>query len=119
MGVSATSLVANFILMSAGVFGAANAASACDRSCLRQVVDVYFSALTARDFGMLPTTPSLKFTEDTAEKKPGEGLWADFTRVLDYRMDVLDPMAGAAVTFAVIESRGARALHVARIRMAE
>jgi len=45
------------------------------RAFLKELADHYLNALVAGDPSDLPLSPSVKFTENTAEIKIGEGLW--------------------------------------------
>jgi hypothetical protein len=67
---------------------------ACDRSCLKSVLDQYLAALAARDPSRLAVTADLRATENGATLKLGEGLWQTATGIGEYRIDALDPVAG-------------------------
>lgn len=67
---------------------------ACDRACLQQVLDNYLVALGARDPARIAVVPDVRYTENGATLKLGEGLWKTATGIGDYRVDALDPAAG-------------------------
>jgi hypothetical protein len=67
---------------------------ACDRACLKSVLDQYLAALATRDPSRLAVTADLRITENGEALRPGEGLWRTATGVTDYRIDALDPVAG-------------------------
>ena len=54
---------------------ASSAATLCDRSCLKGVLDSYLDAMIKHDASKLPTSASVRFTENGSAKKIGEGLW--------------------------------------------
>ena len=104
---------------------AANAAD-CDRECLANVATQYLEALVEHSPANMPLSDSLKFTENTALKRPGEGFWQTASKrrearpgAAPYRLDVLDAEQGTAVTFGVFEENGAPVLHVARLKVAD
>ena len=55
--------------------GSASAQPACGRACLVGSMDRYLAALAAHDPGRLKVTPDVRFTEDGAPMKLGDGLW--------------------------------------------
>jgi hypothetical protein len=76
---------------------AATDPAACDRACLSAMLDAYFAALAAKDPSGLPTSTSLKYTENGAVTKLGEGLWQTGGKLrADTRMDAIDVQAGQA-----------------------
>jgi hypothetical protein len=56
----------------------AAAASPCDRACLDGFVDRYLAALVAHDPARLSLASNVKFTENTAVLKLGQGTWGTF-----------------------------------------
>jgi hypothetical protein len=67
---------------------------ACDRACLKSILDNYLAALAARDPSRLAVSTNLRYTENGTPLKAGEGLWQSATGVGDYRIDAIDPVAG-------------------------
>jgi hypothetical protein len=56
--------------------GAAFAASKhCDRACMTAITDQYLAALVKHDPSGLPLSRGVRFTENTAEIRVGNGLW--------------------------------------------
>ena len=78
-------------------------AADCDRECLKGFVTQYIDAITAHNPGALPLAANARFTENNNELKLGEGFWKTFTKVTDYRRDILDVKQGVAVSFMVVE----------------
>ena len=80
-----TVLVLAAVLTSAGlglfrtVLQAQSQRDACDRACLNGHMNGYLTALVARDPSNVPTTPTLKFTENSTTLKLGEGAWKTAT----------------------------------------
>jgi hypothetical protein len=92
-------------------------AAGCDRECLRGFVTQYIDAMAAQNPGALPVTANVRFTENNEEIKLGEGLWQNFTRLTDYRRDILDVRDGVAVSFMVLEGDPTPVLYVIRLKI--
>ena len=93
-------------------------AQGCDRECLRGFITQYLDALAARNPDALPLASNVKFTEDCDEIKPGEGImWNSFTKLTDYRRDILDVKQGVAVSFLVVEGGTEPPLYVIRLKI--
>jgi hypothetical protein len=97
----------------------AAAAEACDRDCLRGFVTQYLTALVAHNPAALPLAPGARFTEDTAEKKLGEGLWKTASGLRPYRQDFLDVRQGVAGSHVVVEEQGSPVLFQLRLKVAD
>jgi len=50
-------------------------ASDCDRSCLRNVLDQYLSAVVQHNPSAVPLTPGYRQTENAVIRRPGQGIW--------------------------------------------
>jgi hypothetical protein len=92
-------------------------APACDRACLKGMLETYLDALTKRDASKLPTAQFAKFTENGAVMFPGEGLWKTATGVTPYRLYALDPEGGQAAVSAVITEDAGPVIFLLRIKV--
>jgi len=93
-------------------------AADCDRECLKGFVTQYVNALAARNPKALPLADNVKFTEDSNEIKPGEGImWNSFTKLTDYRRDILDVKQSVAVSFMAVEGGDTPPLYVIRLKI--
>ena len=90
---------------------------ACDRACLRGLLTEYLDALAAHAPNRLPLARSVRFTEDTVEKRLGEGLWQTAGKLRPYRQDILDVRAGVAGTHTIVEENGAPVLLAVRLKV--
>ena len=107
------------ILIVAVAFSATMSGQAdCNRECLRGFVTEYLDALVAHNPARVPLDPKVRFTEDTVEIKPGEGLWKTATRLRPYRQDFLDVRQGVAASHVVLEEAGQPVLFVVRLKVA-
>src|SRR5580658_6772342 len=71
-------------------------ASSCDRACLEGVLNDYLAALAARDPSKVPFAADVKFTENTAKLKPGEGFWQTANGQGAFKLYFAEPEAGEA-----------------------
>jgi hypothetical protein len=84
------------VAISAPPAAAAPPASSCDRACLEGVVNDYLAALAARDPSKVPFAAEVKFTENTAKLKPGQGFWQTANGVGTFKLYFAEPEAGEA-----------------------
>lgn len=97
----------------------APASDGCDRACLKRFVDQYLGALAAHDPSRLQVTKDVKFTEDSAPLKLGDGLWQTITGVGSYRIDCDEPEAGEVGSINVIEENKLPALMALRLKVVD
>ena len=90
----------------------------CNRDCLRGFVTQYLDALIAHNPGAVPLDPKVRFTEDTVEIKPGEGLWKTASKITAYRQDILDVRQSVAATQVVLEEADKPVLFMLRLKVA-
>jgi hypothetical protein len=103
-------------------FGAAahaEGSAQCDRECLRGFITHYLNALIKRDVSSLPVTSNVKFTEDGAQLKLGEGLWKNASALRPYRLDFLDVRTGTAGSHVVVEEKGSPAFVALRLKITD
>ena len=91
---------------------------ACDRACLTRVTDRYLEALVAHDPSRLKVSPGLRFTEDGAPLKLGDGLWRTIGGLESFRLDFADPQDGQAGALVLVKENGAPALMALRLKSA-
>jgi hypothetical protein len=107
--------------LSAAVMLAAGAASAaeCGRTCLVGVMDRYLQALVAHDPSRLRVEPDVRFTEDGAPLKLGDGLWQTNGGLGPFRLDFDDPGAGQAGALVTVQENGNIALMAIRLKVVD
>jgi len=103
----------------AATFGASSALAAggCDRACLAGAMTRYLDALVAHDPGRLKTTADVRFTEDGAPLKLGDGLWATNGGLGPFRLDFDDPVRGEAGALVTVKENGNIALMAIRLKV--
>lgn len=94
------------------------AGTRCDRDCLRNFITQYLEAMVAHNPKALPTSPSLRFTEDTQVMALGEGLWKNASRIRTYRQDFLDVREGVAAAHVIVEEGGKAVMLALRLKIA-
>jgi hypothetical protein len=90
----------------------------CDRACLKDMISKYVGALAAHDPSRLPLAASVRFTEDSRELKPGEGLWKSVVRVGSFRQDYIDRKAQIAAAHINAFESDTQVLHTVLLRVA-
>lgn len=89
----------------------------CDRACLNGFLDLYMSALAAKDPSKLPLTREARYTENGQELKLGDGLWGTIDRLGDYRLTFVDPQTEEAGAFFTVMESGRQAIVGVRLQI--
>ncbi len=97
----------------------AAAAEACNRACLKGMVDAYLAALLKHSPDGLPLSSKVRFTEDMKDMKLGEGLWKGASKIRPYRQDFIDPRTGQAGAHVIVEENGQPVLLALRLKVAD
>ena len=93
-------------------------AADCDRECLRGFLTAYLNALVAHQPDAVPAAPAVKFTEDGAILKLGEGnLWKSITGLTTFRQDFLDVREGVAAAHVKVQKGSSPALLCLRLKI--
>jgi hypothetical protein len=101
------------------IAAASAAGQPCDEACLNQMVDTYLAALVAHDAGRLPTTKTIRFTENTIALPLNEGLWATASGLKAYKHVIPDPESEAVGFYTSIEENGKAALLAGRMKIVD
>ena len=112
------------VLLAVGLSGvtatAVQRAATCDRECLRGKVTQVLYAFIKHDVSGLPVAGTLRVTEDAVEKPLANvGLINSVTKLRGYRQDFIDERAGVVGAHVVVEEKGAPALLVVRLKVAD
>jgi hypothetical protein len=94
-------------------------AADCDRDCLAGMITRYVDALVAHDPSRLPLAENVRFTEDSRELDPGQGLWQTVTGRGDFRQDYLDVRRQIAASHVVVLEENAQVLYSVLLRIAD
>lgn len=101
------------------VCAAAASATDCDRACLKKMMTTYLSALVAQNPSKAPIAANVRFTEDSKDLKPGEGMWKTATGLGDYRQDFIDVKQQVVASHVTVDESGKRALYTVRLKVAK
>lgn len=94
-------------------------AAECDRACLKGMITKYVDAVVAHDPSRLPLAANVRFTEDSQEIRPGEGLWKTAIRKGDFRQDYIDLKKQIAASHVMLFEENAQVLYSVLLRVAD
>ena len=97
--------------------GAEKSAKACDRNCMRALVDELFDAMTSHCACRAPLADNVKYTENGQDVKLGEGLWRTLSARGKYRVYLSDPVAGQAGYYGDINEKGLLGMLAFRLKV--
>ena len=81
-----------------------SAAKDCDRGCMTALADQYLAALVKHDPSGLPLSPGVRFTENTAEIKVGDGLWVSASEApTTFKIYAVDPATSQVAFYGVMK----------------
>jgi hypothetical protein len=81
-----------------------SAATDCDRGCMTALADQYLAALVKHDPSGLPLSPGVRFTENTAEIKVGDGLWVSASEApTTFKIYAVDPATSQVAFYGVMK----------------
>ena len=98
---------------------AGSPAQQCDRACLEGFVNQYLAALAARDPSKLPFASDVKFTENTAKLKVGEGTWGTFNGQGAFKLYFAEPDAGQVGFIGVMKEWDNPVIFCLRLKVAD
>ena len=102
---------------SVGSAGRASAQAACDRTCLRTMLDQYLTAVIKHDPRAAPLRIGFRQTENAINVPPGGGVWKTVTGLGKMQRRYLDPVSGQAGYYGLVEEDGGVALATVRVRI--
>jgi hypothetical protein len=112
-----TSLVFGLLVVSAVGASRASAQAACDRTCLRTLLDQYLSAIVKHDPGAAPLVVGFRQTENAVNVRPGNGVWKTVTGLGSVQRRYLDPVSGQAAYYGTVEEGAGTAVVTIRVRV--
>jgi hypothetical protein len=93
------------------------AQSACDRTCLRTMIDQYLSAVIKHDPSAAPLVVGFRQTENAINVRPGNGVWKTVTGLGKVQRRYLDATSGQAAYYGTVEEGSATAIVTVRVRV--
>src|SRR5690349_23009441 len=110
-----TALMVGLALL--GSAGRASAQAACDRACLRTMLDQYLQAVIKHDPKAAPHIVGFRQTENAVNVAPGNGVWKTVTGLGKMQRRYLDPVSGQAGYYGLVEEGSSVALVTVRLRV--
>jgi hypothetical protein len=105
------------VLAIATVAASAQAQTACDRACLRTILDQYLTAVVKHDPSAAPLVVGFRQTENAINVRPGNGVWKTVTGLGKVQRRYLDPVSGQAGYYGTVEEGGSTAIVTVRVRV--
>jgi hypothetical protein len=91
--------------------------TACDRNCLRSMLDQYLSAVIKHDPSAAPLVVGFRQTENAINVRPGNGVWKTVTALGKVQRRYLDATTGQAGFYGTVEEGSATAVVTVRVRV--
>ena len=108
-------IVVGVMLMAGGT--PAWAQTACDRACLRTMLDQYLAAVIKHDPGAAPLVVGFRQTENAINVRPGNGVWKTVTALGKVQRRYLDAVSGQAAYYGTVEEGSSTAVVTVRVRV--
>ena len=95
----------------------ASAQADCDRACLRTMLDQYLQAVSKHDPTAAPLAIGFRQTENAINVRPGNGVWKTVTGLGPMQRRFLDPVAGQAGYYGIVQEGSEQAVVTVRLRV--
>src|SRR6185503_19146406 len=105
------------VLTIAGSVAPTAAQSACDRACLRTMLDQYMAAVIKHDPAAAPLVVGFRQTENAINTRPGNGVWKTVTSLGKVQRRYLDPVSGQAGYYGTVEEGSETAIVTVRVKV--
>jgi hypothetical protein len=114
-----TIMMAFAVLLTAGRIAsvAAQNKPACDRACLRKMLDQYLAAVIKHDPAMAPLVVGFRQTENAINVRPGNGVWKTVTGLGKVQRRYLDAVTGQAAYYGTVDEGDSPAVVTVRVRV--
>ena len=109
-------IVCSVMMVAVGT-ASASAQEACDRACLRTMLDQYLNAVIKHDPAAAPLVVGFRQTENAINVRPGNGVWKSVTALGAVQRRYLDPVSGQAAYYGTMEESGGTAIVTVRVRV--
>jgi len=95
----------------------AQSPAACDRACLKTMLDQYLTAVIAHDPSKAPLLLGFRQTENAISVRPGQGVWKTVTALGRLQRRFLDPVTGQAGYYGIVKEGDEEAIVTVRLRV--
>ena len=105
-------------VLALGIGRPADAQTACDRACLRTMLDQYLNAVIAHDPAKAPALMlGFRQTENAINVRPGQGVWKTITALGRVQRRFFDPVTGQAGYYGIVKEGAEEAIVTVRLRV--
>jgi hypothetical protein len=105
------------VLLSASCFAAGKH---CDRACMIALTDQYLAALVKHDPSGLPLSRGVRFTENTAEIRIGDGLWVGASEApTTFKIYAVDPASNQVGFYGVMKENDRPLIIALRLKVVD
>jgi hypothetical protein len=94
-----------------------SAETACDRNCLRTMLDQYLTAVVKHDPSAAPLVVGFRQTENAINVRPGNGVWKTVTALGKVQRRYLDPVSRQAAYYGTVEEGSNTAIVTVRVHV--
>jgi len=105
------------VMAMAGGATRASAQQACDRACLRTMLDQYLAAVIKHDPSAAPLVVGFRQTENAINVRPGNGTWKTVTGLGTVQRRYLDPSTGQAAYYGTLQEGAGTPIVTVRVRV--
>lgn len=109
--------VLSVFVMATGTTNASAQSAACDRACLRTMLDQYLNAVIKHDPSAAPLVVGFRQTENAINVRPGNGVWKTITGLGKMQRRYLDPVSGQAAYYGTLEEGSGTPIVTVRVRV--
>ena len=111
-------VLASALVAVVGVSAArAQSPAACDRACLKTMLDQYLNAVIAHDPSKAPLLLGFRQTENAINVRPGQGAWKTVSALGRVQRRFLDPVTGQAGYYGIVKEGDEEAIVTIRLRV--
>src|SRR5271156_6034530 len=91
--------------------------AACDRVCLKAMLDQYLNAVVQHNPGVAPLSVGFRQTENAMVRRPGTGLWQSAKALGKLQRRYFDAESGQAGYFGTLEEASGTAIATLRLKV--
>lgn len=112
-------MVVRLLIVVSAVASGAFAQGACDRSCLKMMLDQYLSGVIRHDPSFPPLMTGFRQTENAVAVPLGKGIWQTMSGYGKVQRRYYDPVSGQAAYFGTVMEGAKTAIATVRIKVDE
>src|SRR6185369_10323162 len=91
--------------------------AACNRDCMRSVLDRYLDAVVTKSPGKAPLAVGVRQTANSVNFATGKGVWQSVTALGDAQRKYFDPVTGQAGYYGTLKEGAETAIVTIRLRV--